>query len=362
MGGKILGGFVKTRKEKVSDYPRAFRYKIGVKTERENEVAIKNKRIFVTGGGGFIGSSLAEWLVDDNEIVLYDINFKNNSIGYSDIINHPNVIFIQGDVLDFEKVSREIKKPNIVVHTAAVVGVENVIKQPRETLDINFVGTSNLLKAVYDEPSLERFIYFSTSEVFGSNAFRVDENKNSSLGSANEARWSYSISKIAGEHLVQSYHREYGMPTVIVRPFNIFGTRRIGEHVMKIFICQALKNEDITIFQDGSQIRSWCYISDFCDALIKCMEKDLAIGHSFNIGNSLNTLTIYELAKLIIRLCNSNSKIRFRDITYSDIDIRVPNILKARELLGYEPKVEIEEGIIRAKEWYEKFLNRETKT
>lgn len=320
-------------------------------------MAIKNKKIFITGGGGFIGSSLAERLADDNEIVLYDVDFKNNSISHSNIMNNPNITFLQGDVLDYEKIKSEVKGVNIVVHAAAIVGVENVIKQPRETLDTNFVGTSNLLKAIYEEEHLERFIYFSTSEVFGSSAFRVDEERNSSFGSVNEARWSYSISKIAGEHLVQSYHREYGVPTVIIRPFNIFGPRRIGDHVMKNFITQALKNEDITIFQDGSQIRSWCYIDDICDALIKCMQKDLAIGHSFNIGNPLNTLTIYDLAKKVIQLSNSKSKIKFRDISYSDIDIRVPSISKARKLLEYNPKVEIEEGILRTKEWYEKFLS-----
>lgn len=329
---------------------------------------LKNKRIFITGGGGFIGTCLAERLVDSNQIVLYDLNFHQNAYAFSKLVGHPNVTLVEGDIMDVEKLKKAVgaacllrssqRQPaDIVIHLAAIVGVQNVIENSLKTLETNVQGTMLLLSAVFSLP-LERFIFLSTSEVFGINAYRVSDDANSTFGPVEEARWSYAISKVTGEHFVQAYHRKYGLPTVIIRPFNIFGPKRIGDHAILRFIYWALYDKPIIVYGNGEAIRSWCYIDDFCDALISCLEKPEAIGKSFNIGNSRNTLTMYELAKRVIQLCDSKSKIQFQPIGYSDVHIRVPNTLGAYKLLGYTPKVEIEEGILRSKAWYEEHFSK----
>ena len=317
---------------------------------------IENKNIFVTGGGGFIGTSLAERLVDSNKIILYDLNFHQNAYAFSKLVGHPNVTLVEGDIMDVEKLKRAVENADIVIHLAAIVGVQNVILNSLKTLDINVQGTSLLLRAVSSLP-IERFIFLSTSEVFGINAYQVSDNANSTFGPADEARWSYAISKITGEHIVQAYHRKYGLPTVIIRPFNIFGPKRIGDHAILRFIYWALYDKPVIVYSNGEAIRSWCYIDDFCDALISCLEKPEAVGRSFNIGNSRNTLTMYELAKRVIQLCDSKSKIQFQSIDYSDVHIRVPNTLGAHKLLNYTPKIEIEEGIFKTKAWYEEHFS-----
>jgi nucleoside-diphosphate-sugar epimerase len=196
-----------------------------------------------------------------------------------------------------------------------------------------------------------RVVYFSTSEVFGMNSFRVQECMSASIGPVQETRWSYSISKLAGEHLLQCYHREVGIPTVTIRPFNVFGPGRIGDHAILQFVVRALRNEDIVIHGTGDQIRSWCYIDDFVDGVLAALVRPAAAGEDFNLGNPRNTLTIYELAKRVVSLTGSSSKIRFVQTEYADIDIRVPYMEKARQLLGFEPRVDLDEGIDRTAAW-----------
>jgi nucleoside-diphosphate-sugar epimerase len=314
---------------------------------------IQNKKIFITGGGGFIGTSLTERLVDSNQITLYDIDFENNAYSFSKLAGHPNVRLIKADAMDYDKLKESIDSPDIVIHLMAIVGVHNVIQNAIKTIECNFQGTSRLLEVVSGKRP-ERFIYLSTSEVYGVSAYNVADNADSTFGSIDESRWSYAISKIAGEHLVQAYHRETGLPTVIIRPFNIFGPKRIGDHAILRFLYWALQNKPVIVHGTGEAIRSWCYIDDFCDAMVSCLEKPDAVGKSFNIGNPRNTLTMYELAKRIIQLCNSKSTIEFQPIDYSDINIRVPNTLLAHQLLDYTPKIEIEDGILSSKDWFEK--------
>ncbi|MEW5691823.1 MAG: NAD-dependent epimerase/dehydratase family protein [Candidatus Hydrogenedentota bacterium] len=317
---------------------------------------IKNENIFISGGCGFIGCKFAEMLADNNKIILYDINTKKNSYNYSSISKHKNVTVIEGDITEPEMVRNAIKDATIIVHTAAIVGVKKVIEQPRLTLEVNFIGTQNILKSIQNYKKIKRFVYFSTSEIFGGYVFRAEEEDNTIIGTCNDARWSYAISKIAGEHLVQAYNREFGLKTVIIRPFNIFGPGRFGEHALKIFIEQALRGDDITILQDGSQVRSWCYIDDFTQGVYNSIIYEDAIGKSFNLGNPINTITIYELAKMIKRLLGSKSKIIFIDATYSDIDLRIPSITYAKKVIRFNPCVELEEGILKTSQWYKQFV------
>ena len=175
-------------------------------------------------------------------------------------------------------------------------------------------------------------------------------------GTAGEARWTYAVSKLAGEHLSMAYYKEFNLPTVSVRPFNVYGPGQTGEGALQIFIKKALKNEDISIFGDGNQIRAWCYVDDFVDGLMRCIENHDAIGHSFNIGNSRAVVTIYGLAQTVLRVLNSKSKIMFKPPLSADIELRIPSVEKAERILGFKAQHDLEYGIAQTAKWIEKHL------
>lgn len=318
---------------------------------------IQNKNILLTGGAGFIGTKLCSLLCNNNKILIYD-NLKRNSIKDTGLLNKSNIKLVQGDILDFTHLKSTVDefKPNIVIHLAAVAGIDTVIKNPVNTMKVNMIGTYNVLEAV-KEAEIERFIDFSTSEVFGTYAYKVDEQHTTNLAPVGEARWTYSVSKLAGEHLAHSYYKEYGLPVVTVRPFNIYGAGQVGEGAIHQFVKKAINNEEIQIHGDGDQIRSWCYIDDFVDGIILCLEKKEAIGQSFNIGNPRGTVTISMLAKLIKRIANSKSEIVYVTKTYVDVELRIPSIEKAKEILGFDPKYDLDEGLENTINWYRGVLN-----
>jgi UDP-glucose 4-epimerase len=218
---------------------------------------------------------------------------------------------------------------------------------------INMIGTANTLEAARSLPQLERFIDFSTSEVFGTSAFRADEADRTEIGAVGEARWTYAVSKLAGEHLAKAYHQEFGLPTVTLRPFNVYGPGQVGEGAIRTFILRALKDQDIEIHGDGNQIRAWCYVDDFIDGLLLAMSHPRAIGESLNIGNSRAVVTVFGLAQTVVRVLGSHSVIRFTNKNYADIELRVPSVRKAKDLIGFEAKVDLEEGIRRTAEFFQ---------
>ncbi len=313
-------------------------------------VPIKGKRIFITGGAGFIGSTLVARLIEDNEIVVYD-DFRRNSMTNRFLMNHKNLKLIKGSILEYPQLQQAMRGANIVIHCAAIAGIDTVIKSPTETMRVNMVGTAKVLEAAHTLSSLERFVDFSTSEVFGQTAFRSEENDITHIGAVGEARWTYAVSKLAGEHLTKAYHQEFGMPTVTVRPFNIYGPGQVGEGALTTFIRQALRNEDIQIHGDGNQIRAWCYVEDLVDGIMLALSHPKAIGESFNIGNARAVITIYGLAQTVVRVLGSKSNIRFVPRLGPDVELRVPSIEKARQLFAFEAKVDLEEGIQRTAEF-----------
>ena len=312
---------------------------------------IKNKRIFITGGAGFIGSTLIGKLVDDNEIIVYD-NMDRDSLSHQKYANNKNLKLIKGNILDFNILKEAMNNAEIVIHAAAIAGIVNTVQNPVRTMRVNMLGTANVLEAAKENKNLERFMDFSTSEVFGSHAFKVNEVAETVTGAVGEARWTYAVSKLAGEHLTHAYHREYGLPTVTVRPFNIYGPGQIGEGAIQIFIRKALKNEDIYIFGDGNQIRAWCYVDDMIDGILLALTHEKAIGESFNIGNARAVTTIYGLAQIVCRILNSKSKIVFKEALSADIELRVPDVFKAKKLIGYQAKVDLDGGIEKTADWY----------
>jgi UDP-glucose 4-epimerase len=314
-----------------------------------------NKRIFITGGAGFIANTLIRHYVENNKIIVYD-NFHRDTISSSSVAKHPNVHIIQGDVLDFEKLTTSMAGSDVVIHAAGIAGIDTVIKDPVRTMRVNMIGTSNALEAARINEIKDRFIDFSTSEVFGSMAFRSSEGDSTVAGSAGEARWTYAVSKLAGEHLAHAYYSQYKLPIVTVRPFNVYGPGQMGEGAIQIFIKRALKNEVIKIDGDGNQIRAWCYVDDFVDCLVRCIEDPKAIGESFNLGNARAVITILGLAQTVCRVLKSDSKIVFEPPLSADIAIRIPSVEKTWEMLGFKAKVDLEEGVLKTAEWMKNHL------
>jgi UDP-glucose 4-epimerase len=306
----------------------------------------------LTGGAGFIGTTLSRRLIDDNEIVVYD-NLHRDAMGGTDLAGHPNLTFVQGDVLDAELIQETVKGATHIVHLAAIAGVDTVLESPVRTMRVNLIGTYNVLEAAHaTADSLERLVDFSTSEVFGRHAYKVEEVHETAQGSVGEARWTYAVSKLAGEHLAHSYHDEFGLPTCSLRPFNVYGPGQIGGGAIRAFIETVLAGDDLVIHGDGSQVRAWCYVDDMVDALLLVLERPEAAGEVFNIGNERSVLTILELAEQIRQLMGADVEITFRPLHYTDVEMRIPNIDKARKLLGWEPKVDLEEGLSRTIAWY----------
>lgn len=312
---------------------------------------IKNKRIFITGGAGFIANTLISNLIEENKIIVFD-NFHRDTISSSLFAKHPNLTIIKGDVLDKELLTKSMEGAEIVVHAAGIAGIDTVIKDPVKTMTVNMIGTANALEAARINQVKDRFIDFSTSEIFGSMAFKSSETDETVSGSAGEARWTYAVSKLAGEHLTHAYHAQHKLPTVTVRPFNVYGPGQTGEGAMQIFIKKALKDEEIFINGDGSQIRAWCYVDDFVDCLMRCLENPKAVGESFNLGNARAVITTLGLAQTVCRVLNSKSQISFRDQLSADIELRIPSVKKTEELLGFKARVDLEEGILRTAAYF----------
>jgi UDP-glucose 4-epimerase len=308
------------------------------------------KTYFITGGAGFIANTIIRRLVENNKIVVYD-NFHRDTLSSSDIAGHPNIRVIKGDVLDLPAITEAMKGADAVIHAAGIAGIDTVIKSPVNTMRVNMLGTANMLEAAHINKISDRVIDFSTSEVFGSMAFRSTELDSTVSGSAGEARWTYAVSKLAGEHLAHAYHSQFQLPVVTVRPFNVYGPGQTGEGAIQIFIKRALKNEKIKIDGDGNQIRAWCYVDDFVDCIMRCVESPNAIGESFNIGNARAVTTILGLAHIVCRVLNSSSEIYHAPPLSADIAIRIPSVDKAEELLGFKAKIDLEEGIRRTAAW-----------
>ena len=313
---------------------------------------IQNKKIFITGGAGFIGSTLIGKLIERNEIVAYD-NLARNALQGKAWNDHKNLRLVVGDVLDYAKLAQAMAGADVVVHCAAIAGIDTVVKNPVATMRVNMVGSANVLEAASKLDNCDRVVCFSTSEVFGTNAFRSSELDKTSIGQIGEARWTYAVSKLAEEHLAIAYFQHQWLRVSVVRPFNVYGPGQVGEGALRTFIQRALRNEPIHINGDGTQIRAWCYVDDMVRGTMLCMEHPKAVGESFNIGNQRAVTTIYGLANTVIRVLNSKSKIEFVYKDYADVELRIPNVKKAKELIGFEAEVDLDEGIRRTAEAYQ---------
>jgi nucleoside-diphosphate-sugar epimerase len=312
---------------------------------------LEGAHLLLTGGAGFIGSHLVERLAAKNRIRVLD-TFRRDALRPAGLDRLPSVEVVQGDVMDADSVKRAMEGIDHVVHLASIAGVDTVMKQPALTMKISLLGTANVLEAALATGRCRRFVDFSTSEVFGRYAYHVTEWDVSTIGAVGEARWTYAVAKLATEHLAMTYHKQYGFPAVAVRPFNIYGPRQVGEGAVHHFIVRALRGEPLQVHNDGSQIRAWCYIDDIVEAIERALVDERAIGHSFNIGNPRSTVTIYNLAREIVRLSSSGSRVEMVPWPHPDVELRVPSVGKAKELLDWSARVDLEEGLLRTIYWY----------
>ena len=307
-------------------------------------------KYLVSGGIGFIGSHLSESLINrGDQVVILD----NLSTGILQNISSykEKVSFINGSILDKRLVEELVEDSDYVVHLAAALGVFNIVNKPLESLKTNLQGTEIVLGAAdkYKKPVL----IASTSEVYGKNdKVPLNEEDDRIVGHPLKSRWSYSEAKAVDESLAYFYFLEHKLPIRIVRFFNTVGPRQVGHYGMVVprFVSAALKNEPLSVYGSGDQIRCFCHVDDAVRALLLVMDSDKAIGEVFNVGNN-QQITIMELAKKVIELTGSSStieKIAYEKAYpqgFEDMQRRVPDISKIKQVLGWTPEINLNQII-----------------
>jgi nucleoside-diphosphate-sugar epimerase len=311
---------------------------------------IRDQRIIITGGAGFLGTHLAMRLAGENRVTLLDLNLRQNSLSYSQVLELAQVTPVEGDVRDARLIEPLVADADIVVHLASRIGVQYVVDHARETIDTIVSGTRAILEAASKNGSLLRLVNVSTSEVYGETDSTSDQAP-ASIGTSNDPRTSYAAAKLLAEHMAWAYHRDFGVPVVNVRPFNVYGPLQRTKNATNIFIARALSGRPLHVHGDGSQLRPWCYVDDFTRGLLSCLERPV-IGQDFNLGNPLTTTTVFDLAERIVRLTGSSSPIELVPRPYSDFAVRVPGWQKASRLLGYDAEIDLDTGLARTIAWH----------
>jgi dTDP-glucose 4,6-dehydratase len=309
-------------------------------------------RVLVTGGAGFIGSHLCEFLLArDCEVVCLD----NLLTGTTDNIDHlrsPRFTFIKHDVTTYIYVAGPL---DYVLHFASPASPVDYQQLPIPTLKVGALGTHKALGLAKDKGA--RFLLASTSEVYGDPL--VHPQREDYWGNVNPVgpRGVYDEAKRFAEAMTMAYHRYHGLDTRIVRIFNTFGERmRMNDgRAIPNFLRQALTGEPLTIYGDGSQTRSFCYVSDLVDGIWRLMQAP--VHEPVNLGNP-HEMTLLDLAKRILRLTGSPSRIVFQPLPQDDPRVRQPDITRARTLLGWEPRVDVDEGLGKTIEWFRSVLRR----
>jgi len=304
----------------------------------------------LTGGAGFIGSYLAEKLIARGDQVIVFDNLSTGSASNLSGIKE-RIKFEHGNILDKAAIDKLVSESDYVVHLAAALGVLNIVNNPLESLRTNLQGSEVVLEACdkYRKPIL----IASTSEIYGKNdTVPLNEEDDRIIGHPLKSRWSYSEAKAVDESLSYFYYLENKLPIRIVRFFNTVGPRQVGHYGMVVprFVRAALKNEPLSVYGSGDQIRCFCHVDDAVRALLLVMDSDKAVGEVFNVGNN-QQVTIMELAKKVIELTGSSStieKIAYEKAYpegFEDMQRRVPDVSKIKQVLGWTPEIYLDQII-----------------
>ncbi|CAB4575380.1 MAG: NAD-dependent epimerase/dehydratase family protein [Actinobacteria bacterium] len=300
-------------------------------------------RALITGGAGFIGSHLADALIARGDNITILDNMSTGSVKNIAHLQGKNEVH-EGDIRDKALVEKLVEHSDIVFHMAAALGVKNIMEHTLESIDRNFNGSEIVLHAAtkYNK----RLIIASTSEIYGKNPNQpLNEESDRVVGAPQKIRWTYSDAKALEEAVAHTLHKTQGLKVTTVRFFNTVGPRQTGQYGMVVprFIQSALKNEEVTIYDDGAQSRVFCHVEDAVRAVITLSETDSTIGDYFNVGGVGET-TIKELAAKVIERTKSASAIRFVPYSdaypagFEDMQRRVPDISKIKKTIGWEPK------------------------
>jgi UDP-glucose 4-epimerase len=311
-------------------------------------------KVLITGGAGFIGSHLCDRLLEaGHRVTAVDDLSTGRLSNVAHLEGAPGFQFVHESIMHEAVMDRLVSECDVVYHLASAVGVELIVSRPVEVIERCILGTEIVLKTAHRYK--KKVLITSTSEVYGKNT-RVPfaEEDDRVLGPTTKSRWSYSCAKAIDEFLALAYLKEKHLPIVIVRLFNTVGPRQTGQYGMVVprFVQQALAGKPLTVYGDGGQQRCFGYVGDVVGALVGLMEHPSAVGQIFNIGNT-EEVSILELAKRVIQLTNSSSQITMvpYDVAYEagfeDMARRIPDLSKVKALIGYQPKVALDEIITR---------------
>jgi len=326
------------------------------------------EKILVTGGAGFIGSHLCELLVHNGHSV---VAIDNLSTGRLDNIVHllpmPGFLFVRETITNSQVLDRLTSEADIIIHLAAVVGVKLIVEDPVNTIATNIMGTEAVLTTANRYGC--KVMLASTSEVYGKGSkVPFNEEDDCVMGPTSHSRWSYATSKAIDEFLGLAYHRQFGLPVVVMRFFNTVGPRQTGQYGMVIprFVRQALSNEPITVYGDGEQSRCFADVADIISAIYKLSSHPSAVGQVFNVG-STEEVTICELAEKVIAATGSQSRIIYVPYEeayapgFEDMRRRVPDLAKVHQLIGYVPHYTLEDTLKRVIDFERQQILRQSK-
>jgi UDP-glucose 4-epimerase len=298
----------------------------------------------ITGGAGFIGSHLTDALLARGDHVVALDNLSTGRLSNLDAAGtHPNFRFVQASVLDEMALDEIAHQCDVIVHLAAAVGVKLIVEQPLRSLTTNIRGSENVIEAAHRYR--RKVMVASTSEIYGKNASdALVETADRILGAPTVARWAYSEAKAIDEVLAYAYHKERGLPTIVARLFNTVGPRQSPAYGMVIprFVEQALANEPLTVFGDGTQTRCFGHVTDIVDGIIRLLDHPAAIGDVFNVG-SPGEISMLDLAHKVIAMTGSSSPLQLipydeaYEAGFEDMQRRVPDTTKLRDLTGWAP-------------------------
>jgi len=311
-------------------------------------------RALITGGAGFIGSHLAEALLERGwQVEVIDDLSTGTIRNIEHLKGHPHFSYMLDTVMNRPLMMELVDRADVVFHLAAAVGVRLIVEAPVRTIETNIKATEVVLELAARKK--KPVLVSSTSEVYGKlNKEKFSEEDDLVLGPTSRSRWCYAASKIIDEFLARAYWKEKGLPTVVVRVFNTIGPRQTGQYGMVVprFVRQALLRQPITVYGNGRQRRSFTWVGDVVEAMIRLIQEPRAYGEVFNVGHT-EDISIYELACLVKELTGSDSEIVFipyeqaYEEGFEDMPRRLPDISKIQALIGYRPTLRLPEMLER---------------